>query len=70
MQLAAYPHRLLAQFWKTSDVCQSDFSKTSERMLAELGFELTTPRLTARVATDLTAGARLQHDEGENTYLV
>ena len=36
----------------------SDFFQTSERMLAELGFELTTPGLTTRVATEWAAGAR------------
>ena len=37
------PHRLLAHWWKTNDACHSNFCQTSERMLAELGFKLTTP---------------------------
>ena len=32
--------------------------QTTERMLAELGFKLTTPGLTARVATDWATGAQ------------
>ena len=59
-QLATFPQRLLAHWWKTSDACHSDFCQTSERMLAELGFKLTTPVLTAHVTTDWATGA---HDE-------
>ena len=39
-QLAAFPHRLLAHWWKTNNACHSNFYQTSERILAELGFEL------------------------------
>ena len=53
-QLAAFPNRLIVHWWKTNDACHNDFCWTSERMLAELGFELSTPGLTARVATDWT----------------
>ena len=52
-QLAAFPHRPIAHWWKTNDVCQYDFRQTSERMLAELRFELPTPGLTARVKADI-----------------
>ena len=52
-QLAAFPHRLIAHWWKTNDACHNDFCETSERMLVELWFEFTTPGLTARVATDI-----------------
>ena len=42
-QLASFPQRLLVQWWKTNDACRVDFlCQTSERMLAELGFEFTT----------------------------
>ena len=44
-QLAAFPHRLLVHWWKTNDNCHSDICQTSEWMLAELGFKLTTPWL-------------------------
>ena len=42
-QLAAFPHKLIAHWWKTNVVCHNDFYQTSERMLAKLGFKLTTP---------------------------
>ena len=37
--LAAFPHRLLAPWWKTNDSRQIDFCETLEIKLAELGFE-------------------------------
>ena len=52
-QLAAFPHRLIAHCWKTNDACHYDFRQTSERMLAELRFKLTTHGLTARVKADI-----------------
>ena len=57
-QLTAFPHSLIAHWWKTNDACHNDFCQTSEGMLAELGFELTTPRLTTHVATDWATGVR------------
>ena len=36
---------------KNRRLCHSVFSQTSERMLSELGFELTNPGVTAPVAT-------------------
>ena len=51
-QQAAFPHRLLAHWWKATDACHSDFCQTTERMLAELGFELKSPGLTACVVTN------------------
>ena len=42
-QLAVFPHRLLAHWWKTNEACHNDFCQTSGRMLAELGFEITNP---------------------------
>ena len=51
-QLAAFQHRLLAHWGKTNDDCHSDFCQNLEIMLAELGFELISSGLTARVATD------------------
>ena len=42
-QLAAFPHRLIAHWWKKNDACHYDFRQTAERMLAELRFELTAP---------------------------
>ena len=44
--------RLYAYWWKTNDLCRIDFNQMTERMLAELGFKLTTDGLTAHVATD------------------
>ena len=55
-QLATCPHILLNS---SLDAGHSDSCQTSERMLAELGIELTTPGLTARVATDCATAARL-----------
>ena len=46
-------------WWKTNEACHRDFSQTSERMLAVLGFEPTHPWLTARVATGWATGAPL-----------
>ena len=40
-----------------NDAVHSDFCRTSEKMLAELGYEQTIPDLTARVA-----GARLAYE--------
>ena len=45
-----FPHRLIAQWWETNSACKNDFCETSENMLTELGFELTIPWLTARIA--------------------
>ena len=56
-QLAGFPHRLIAHWWKTNDACHNDFCQTSEIMLVELGFELITPGLTTRVATNWATGA-------------
>ena len=53
-QLAVFLHKLLAQCWNTNGACHSDFCKTSERKLAELGFELTTPGLSALIATEVS----------------
>ena len=50
-QLAAFPHRLSPRWWKTNDACRIDFCQSSERKLTEPRSELTTPWLTARVAT-------------------
>ena len=52
-QQAAFPHRLIGHWWKTNDACHNDFCQTSWSILAELGFQLTTPGLTARVKTDI-----------------
>ena len=40
------------------DEWRIDFCQTSERKLAESGFELMTPGLTARIVTDWTTGIR------------
>ena len=45
-------HIDLAHWWKTNDAYRIDFCQSSERKLAEPGLELTTPGLTARVATN------------------
>ena len=37
-----FPHGLLVCWWKTYDTCRIDFCRMFERMLAELGLELTT----------------------------
>ena len=39
-------------WWKTNEVCHSDFCHTSERELAEQGLNLTTPGLTAYIPTE------------------
>ena len=41
-----------------NDACYIDFCQTMEKMLAELGFELTTAGLTPRVATDCSTGGK------------
>ena len=55
-----FSHRSIAHWWKTNDACHNDFCQTLERMLAELGFKLTTLGLIARVAT----GARRRVTQG------
>ena len=35
-----------------NEACHNDFCQTTERLLAELGFEHLAPGLTSRVATD------------------
>ena len=50
-------HIYLAHWWKKNDACRIDFCQSLERKLAELGFEITTPGLTARIATDWATGA-------------
>ena len=41
-----------------NDACHIDFCQMSERMLAKLGFKLTTPGLTAHIATNRDTSAR------------
>ena len=61
-QLAAFPHKLLAHWLKTNDTCHSDFFQTLERMLAKMGFKLTTPGKTACV-TNILQKYRTEHRE-------
>ena len=49
--LAAFQFRLYAQQWRRYGACRIDFYQTLEKMLAKLGFELTTTRLTTSVVT-------------------
>ena len=51
-------HIALAHWWKTNDACRIDFCQMSVWKLVEPGFKLTTPGLTARVATDWPIEAR------------
>ena len=55
-------HINLVHWWKTNDACRIAFCQTSERKLAEPGFELTTPGLTARVSTDWATVDVVQDD--------
>ena len=56
---AVFQQRLSANWWKRNAACHSDYGQTSKRMLAPmLGFELTIPRLPARVDTDWATGIR------------
>ena len=45
--------RLITLWCNTNAACHYDFRQTSERILAELWFEFTTPGLTARVKADI-----------------
>ena len=58
-QLTASPRRLVPHWWKANNACRIVFCQTLERMLAELGMQLTSAELTTSVATDWTTGARL-----------
>ena len=54
-------------FLATNNACHNDIWQTSESMLVALGFELTAPGLTARVATGRTIWVR--HRERRNWSL-
>ena len=56
-QLAALPHRLLAHWCKTNEAYRIHFCQKEGINICQAGFECTTPRLTARVATDCAIGA-------------
>ena len=52
IQLAAFPHILIADWWKKNDACRIDICQTLDKLFAEQRFELTIPGLKARVATE------------------